>query len=331
MKNDKNNISNEHTKTVSFVTWVGTGINIILAAVKGIFGYMAGSKVLIADAIHSLSDLATDAAILIGVKYWSAPPDDEHPYGHGKIETLVTFAIGLLLAGVGVLMGYDAIKIMINIIIVEKKAPTSEMNIALWFALMAAISSIIAKEILYRWTVKKGKEIASSAVIANAWHHRSDALSSIPPALAISGVIIGNLMGFNLWFLDPVGTIIVCYMLFMAAWDISVPSLSALIDTSANRKITASIFVATRAVDGVVTTHKIRTNHISLNTIKVDLHILVNRNFTVLKGHKISSDVKRALLKLKIENDNTQIIDVLVHLEPATHKEYESYINNKGK
>ncbi len=325
------NISNKQTKEISFVTWVGTIVNIILAAVKGAFGYLANSKVLIADAIHSLSDLVTDIAILVGVKYWSAPPDSEHPYGHGKIETLITFLIGAALAFVGITMGCGAISTFFNIVILDKAPPTITIDTMMFLALAAAVFSIISKEILYRWTVKKGIKIGSSAVIANAWHHRSDALSSIPPAVAIGGVIIGSDMGYDFWFLDPVGTLIVCYMLLHAAWDIAGPSLYALIDTSANRRVSTSIFIETRKIPEVVTTHKIRTNYIGMDAIKVDLHVLVNRDLSVLKGHLIADEVEKNLINMKIENDKTRILDVVVHIEPATEKEYNSYINNKGK
>ncbi len=327
-----NNITDKQKITIiSFVTWIGTVINLLLSILKILFGYLANSKSLISDGVHSISDLATDAMILIGVKYWNAPPDKKHPYGHGKIETLITFIIGLLLIGVAIMLGYEAISVLYNVLINNASPPLIQVNIATWIAMIIAIISIISKELLYRWTIKKSKQVKSSALLANAWHHRSDALSSAPPAIALAGIILGNHISYNLWFLDPIGTLLVCYMLLRAAVEISKSSVSTLIDTSANRVVKILIYKSVKSIDGVISNHKIRTTYIGANSIKVDLHIMVDAEISITQGHDIATAVKYKLLSLDTKKEEVTILDVLVHIEPATRKQVSSYNNNKRK
>jgi cation diffusion facilitator family transporter len=157
------------------VTWLGAFVNLFLTSFKFVAGILGHSSVMIADAVHSLSDLITDAAILLGMHFWSHPADQEHPYGHAKIETLVTLFIGAVLAAVGIGLLYDAVLSLIGILNQKADPPPPT-----WLPLSAALVSIAVKEWLYRVTVKVGMETKSSATIANAWHHRSDAMSSVP-------------------------------------------------------------------------------------------------------------------------------------------------------
>lgn len=303
---------------ISRVTWVGAVINILLTILKALAGVLAGSRTLMADAIHSLSDLVTDAAILIGVRFWTAPADHDHPYGHQKIETIITLAIGLALAFVGLGLGYEAVVSLFRNFSGKGHPPALPASgILLWFGLSAALVSIVSKEALYRWTMKKGQEIGSSALAANAWHHRSDAFSSIPPVISIGGSIIGLNIGYNLWFLDPIGTIAVCLMLLKAAVDIIKPTFSVLIDASADRELCGAIEETVLATPGIIATHKIRTRCICGDSVAVDLHILVDGGLTVAQGHDLAAEVKYKILNIRLNGLGTKAIDVIVHVEPA--------------
>ena len=182
-------------KRVRRVTWIGLLTNFALSGLKFAAGYFGRSQALIADAIHSLTDTTTDIAVIAGSHYWSRPPDDCHPYGHRRLETLVTAFIGIVLAGAGIGIGWEAI----STLHMHQAEPPG------WFALYAAMASIVIKEVLYRWTAKVGKTIKSPALAANAWHHRTDAISSLPVLIAVGGALI-----FPTWaFLDHVGAAIV--------------------------------------------------------------------------------------------------------------------------
>ncbi len=306
----------ETIREVSRVTWVGVAVNVGLAVLKTVGGILGHSTALLADAVHTVSDLATDAAVLIGVRYWTAPADAEHPHGHRKIETLVTLAIGVALAAVGVVMGWNSVTDLIRIVAERAFPPAGAMGAASWLALGAALLSIVFKELLYRWTARKGIALESSAVVANAWHHRSDALSSIPPALAIAGQGIGGRYGHDLWYLDSIGTLVVCVMLLQAAWEVVKPTLSSLLDESADRKLCSAIRRTVLTTPGVIDTHRIRTRVIGANAVAVDLHVFVDRDLTVLEGHAIAAKVKYAILRLGADA-SARPVDVMVHVEPA--------------
>jgi cation diffusion facilitator family transporter len=286
----------QHAAQVRWVTWVGLVINLMLSALKLTAGIVGASQAVVADAIHSLSDGVTDVAILVGVRYWSKPPDAEHPHGHRRIETLVTGMIGLLLAGVAVGLVYNAL-----VTLREKHgAPPG------WIAFAAAVVSIISKELLYRWTIMMGRRIKSPAVIANAWHHRSDGLSSIPAAVAVAAAALSP--GWS--FLDHVGALVVSVFILQAAWSIMAPALGQLIDTGVSKDARDRIRSVALAVDGVKLVHAIRTRHVG-SGVQVDLHVKVDGDMTVRKGHDISEVVKRHLIA-----DGPDVVDVIVHLEP---------------
>jgi cation diffusion facilitator family transporter len=265
----------------------------VLKFVAGIFGR---SQAVVADAVHSLSDSSTDVAILVGVRYWSQPPDLGHPHGHRRIETVITTVIGVVLAGVAVGLIYNALTTLHE----RDAAPPG------WIAFAAALVSIFSKEMLYRWTFVVGKRIKSSAVVANAWHHRSDAFSSIPAALAVAGAAVSRSWSF----LDHVGAVVVSLFIFQAAWRIAWPALGQLVDAGASWKDLERIRTIALGTEGVGTVHAIRTRHIG-SGFQVDLHILVDGRMTVREGHDISEAVKQNLLA-----DGPEVVDVVVHLEP---------------
>ncbi|MDR2726227.1 MAG: cation diffusion facilitator family transporter [Candidatus Adiutrix sp.] len=303
-------------KSISQVTWVGLWVNLALIVAKGLGGWWAGSRTLLADAVHSLSDLITDGAVLVGVRYWAAPADADHPYGHGKIETLVTLVIALALALVGVSMAYGSLAALYR----AAAAPATKSlaaTTATWAALGVALVSIASKEFLYRWTAARGAALKSSALVANAWHHRSDALSSIPPVITIGAGAAGARQGHDLWFLDPVGTVVVAVMLIAVSFKMARPALSTLLDASAGRRLSAAIREAAAATPGVLSGHKLRTRFLGPDAAEVNLHILVDGGLTVADGHRIAADVKYRLLALTVPGLETRIVDVLIHLEPG--------------
>ena len=282
-------------KVVSKVTWVGVAVNLFLSAIKLVFGVLFNSATLIADGIHSLSDLISDAAILIGVRFWSAAPDTNHPYGHGRIETLVTMLIAVLIGVVSFVIAKNAIESFSH----PQAAPGLP-------AAIAAAISIAAKEILFQWTAKKAKKVSSSALYANAWHHRSDALSSIPAFLAILFAFIYP----NLTFIDAIGAIIVAAMLFVMSLKLLVPALFQLSDAGATKDMYAKIHTIASSISGVRDAHAIRSRQIGQGYF-IDLHIEVDPAMSVYDAHEISERVAKEIIK-----DTPGIVDVVVHIEP---------------
>ena len=278
------------------VTLWGLVVNLALSAIKFLFGVVGASQALVADAVHSLSDMVTDVAIVVGAGFWSAPADAEHPYGHGRIETLITSAIGIMLGAVGVGLGYRAILTL----------PQWHDSRPGWTAFAAACLSIVAKEILYRWTANVGKRVKSSALVANAWHHRSDALYSVPVAIAVLGTHIWPEWGF----LDHIGAVVVSVLILHAAWEITWPALRELVDAGAKEHERQAILKLALDTEGVQSVHKLRTRSIGPG-LQVDLHVLVEPELSVREGHAIAGVVKERLLE-----HGPNVIDVLVHVEP---------------
>ncbi len=286
----------ETMRQVQKVTVWGLAANLALAAIKFVFGILGNSQALVADGVHSLSDSTTDIAVIVGARFWTQPADEEHPYGHGRIETMITFFIGLVLGIVGLLIAYRAIQ---TIGMDHRSAPG-------WIVFAAACISMVSKELMYRWTVLVGKRIKSSALMANAWHHRSDSLSSLPVAIAVLGTKIQPEWAF----LDHIGAIIVAVLIIQAAWKISWPTLKQLADTAASEEERRKLIALARIVDGVKDVHALRTRHIGPG-LQVDLHVLVDPNLSVSRGHNIAGIVKRKLL-----DDGPDVVNVLVHIEP---------------
>jgi len=291
MNNTKANI-----KKIKDTALISLSVNILLTALKFACGIIGKSQVMMADAAHTLSDTVTDVAVFAGAEYWSKPPDKEHPYGHRRIETLITIFISLSLASVGFVLAYNGL-----ICLLEGNVQKTG-----WIAFIAAIISLFSKEILFRWTFAIGKKTGSSALIANAHHQRSDALSSIPAAIAVAASAINP----KLWFLDDIGAIVIAFFILSIAWKIGCPALSELIDTGAPQKDLEYIKSLTLEVNGVRDAHKVRTRYVG-SGIQTDLHILVDPEITVRKSHMISDAVKHHLI-----SKGPNIIDAVIHVEP---------------
>ncbi len=293
-------MTSHHIHQVKLVTWTGMLVNILLSVFKIFAGYFGRSQTVLADGFHSMSDTVTDVAVIVGVNYWNQPPDETHPHGHGRIETIITQFIGIALLLVAAGIFYRAI-----VTLHEMHSEPPDI-----IALIAALLSIVSKEVIYQWTVFVGKRIKSSALVANAWHHRSDALSSIPAALAV-----GVARLYPSWsFVDHVGAIIVSLFILQAAWKIVWPSLKELADTGASPEIKNEIEDIILSTNGVLSVHKTRIRKIGYG-YQVDLHIQVEGDITVFKGHNISEEAKARLIQ-----KGPNIIDVIVHLEPQKHE-----------
>lgn len=292
MGNGKEN----EAKVAKQVTWIGMIMNILLSGFKFIAGILGHSQAMVADAVHSFSDLTTDIAVLIGIQYWASPADEDHPYGHERIESIVTAFIAVALFAVGVGIAYNG---LITVFEPDKKSPEA-------IALVAALISIITKEWLYRWTVKKGKEIDSSSVVANAWHHRSDALSSIPALVAVALAMAHP----KLAFLDHVGAAVVALFIIKVSFEILKPVIQELSDKGATRSQVNTIDSIAMKVNGVKEVHSIRSRRVGSGYF-VDLHVLVDGKMSVQDGHDIARSVKHELI-----NKGPKVLDVIVHLEP---------------
>lgn len=286
----------DREKIVRKVTWVGLWVNLFLAAIKFTAGIYGRSQALVADAIHSLTDLTTDIAVIAGSHYWSRPPDENHPYGHRRLETLVTVFIGVVLIAAGIGIGWKAISAL-----QEKHASPPG-----WIAVAAALASIVCKESIYRWTAMTGRRVKSAALAANAWHHRTDAFSSIPVLIAVAGARV-----FPSWsFLDHLGAVVVSMFILHASIKIIWPGLSELIDVGAPKETRKKIRDIALKNEGVLQVHDIRTRYIS-SSIQVDLHIVVDGLITVRQGHDIADDVKARII-----DRIPEVLDVIVHVDP---------------
>jgi cation diffusion facilitator family transporter len=280
---------------VRFAGWVGLVVNLALAGTKLAAGLIGHSQAVVADAIHSLTDTVTDVALILGVRYWSAPADERHPHGHRRFETLITVLIGLMVAAAAVSIGWDAIASL--------GRPTAPPSMV---ALIAAILSIGIKEGLYHWTVRLARETGSSALKANAWHHRTDALSSIPVAVAVAVAMIDH----RLAIVDQVGALVVAVFVLHASLRIIRPAVDQLADAGAPRSHRREIERLALDVDGVLAAHALRTRYIG-SELAVDLHVEVDGDLSVADGFRIAREVKEGLLER-----GPDVADVVVQIEP---------------
>ncbi|MEE4176760.1 MAG: cation diffusion facilitator family transporter [Bacteroides sp.] len=267
------------------VTWVGFFSNLGLTVFKLVAGILGHSGAMIADAIHSVSDFATDLVVVGSLKVSSRPSDGNHKYGHGKVETLAAALVGMVLAVVGLGILFNGAK---NIYTHYRIEALQSPGI---IALMAAILSILIKEFLYRYTIGVGKRINSQVVVANAWHHRSDAYSSIGTVLGIGGAIF---LGPRWVILDPLAAMVVSFFILKVAYKISRDSLAELIETSLPHQQEQEILDLAAAIQGVFNPHDLKTRKIG-SDIAIDLHINVKRELNVEEAHDITDELEDCL------------------------------------
>jgi len=287
------------------VTLVGIASNLVLSIIKFIGGVIGNSAAMVADAVHSLSDLLTDVIVLITIKIGQKPKDDNHPYGHGRAESLGTAVVGffIILAGIG--LAYEAWEIV-----------QSEVSqIPKLLAAGTALISIFIKEWLFRYTRSVGKKSNSSILLANAWHHRSDAISSIAALIGI----LGSMAGFPV--LDPIASAMVSFMIMKVGYELTLGGFRDLMDTALNEKDTQKLQATIDNISGVIKSHDLRTRKIG-EEILMDVHIQVDSDLTVTEGHEVAERVRRQVIK---NYPNTQ--DILVHVDGYDDREVESIYN----
>lgn len=290
-------------KKIRNVTLWGAIVNLALTAGKLASGVLGGSAAMIADAVHSLSDLLTDVVVIIFTHISSKGKDRKHSFGHGKFETLATLMIGVVLAVVGAELMTNGVKSIISVIngeIIPRPG---------YIALVAAAVSIIVKEILYQVTVKVGRNTNSPVVIANAWHHRSDALSSIGALIGIGGAIV---LGDKWTILDPITSCCISIAIIVVAVKISMPSISELLDTSLPEEIEDEIIATSLSVPGVLDIHELKTRRNGISFIII-AHIVVNPEISIVEAHDIATEVENALMT-KFGNES----QISIHIEPGT-------------
>ena len=284
-------------KAARKVTLLGLFINTFLILLKFSAGIFGDSQALIADAVHSISDLFTDAVVLLGIKIGSKPPDEEHHFGHARIETLASAMVGLALIGTAVFLGIDA---ALNIHRHTEYHPTG-------IALIGAGVSIAMKEALYRYTVLIGRSIKSQLIVANAWHHRSDALSSVAVLLGVAGTLIKP----SWHILDAFAALIVSFFIIKVGLDILGKTLREFTDTAPRPEIIEKLMQLSRAVDGVMDAHDLRVRTAG-GFYQAEIHIVVDGQLTVFQGHRIAKTVERCLTEEMDELDR-----VIVHVDPV--------------
>ena len=289
-------------KEIYKVTLVGSAGNVALMAFKFVAGILGHSAAMVADAVHSLSDFVTDLIVICFVRVSAKPQDESHDYGHGKFETMASFFVGLALtaAAIGIIVS-GALKLVDWLRGEQLPAPG---RLALW----AALISIVVKELLYQYTARAGKRLDSQAVVANAWHHRSDALSSIGAAIGIGGAI---LLGDRWTVLDPLASIVVGAMLVKVAVNVLHGSMNELTECSLPAETEREIEDIIRSCPDVCEPHNLRTRKIGAR-IAIEAHIRMDGNTTLDVAHDRATDIEN-LLKERFGSQT----HVTLHMEPT--------------
>lgn len=276
----------ERDKKVYRVTLLGSVVNLLLLVFKFVAGVLGHSAAMIADAVHSLSDFVTDLIVIVFVKISSKPEDADHAYGHGKYETLASCIIGLALIVVGVMMGYNATAKIVDV--VRNGTELASPGI---IALAAAVLSIVLKEWMFRITRKVAREVDSPAVEANAWHHRSDALSSVGTAIGIGGAV---LLGSKWAVLDPIAALVVSVFIVVQAAKILSDAIGQLMEKSLPRDVEQRICEIVYEEEGTSDIHHLRTRKIG-SQISIELHVRMNGSLTLREVHGKSIAIEKRL------------------------------------
>ena len=292
-------MNQDRFKQAEFAAWLGIAINIVLTIVKGVIGVKANSKALVADAVHSASDIAGSFAVYVGLRAAKQPPDDEHPYGHGKAESVAAIIVAVILFIAGIQMGKTSVESFFSSV----KAPGG-------IAIYAVVFSIIVKEALFRYKFKLGKKLNSEALIVNAYEHRSDVYSSIAALIGIGASILGGIMNIG-WLVygDPVAGVLVSILVMRMAWKLGGNSIHSALDhvlpdeeTEAFKKVVLSV----PEVKRIDMLHAREHGYYVIIDLKISVHPLM----TVEEGHLVGKRVKEKLMS----HDNVH--NVLVHINP---------------
>lgn len=292
---------NNRQKEIVKITLWGSVANFILLILKFAAGIIGHSSAMIADAVHSLSDFVTDIIVLVFIHVSSKPKDQSHDYGHGKYETLATSIIGFVLLFVGAGIFWSGLT---KIIAFSKGEPLESPGM---IALIAAIVSILVKELLYQLTRAVGKKVNSQAVVANAWHHRSDAFSSIGTLIGIGGAI---LLGPKWRVLDPVAAVVVSFFIVKVSLELIMPAINDLLEKSLPDETENEIVSIIRNVNEIKDPHNLRTRRIG-NDYAIEIHVRVDGSVSVSHAHELTLEVEKRLREQYGENTH-----IAVHVEP---------------
>ena len=276
-------------------TWVSVAVNVVLSSLQIVVGIVAASQGLVADGIHSLSDLVADFVVLVAGRHSQKDADEDHPYGHQRFENAASLALGLLLLGVGVAMVWSAVGKLQT----PESIPTAHA-VALWVALAA----LVAKELLFRYMLAVAKRVKSGMLVANAWHARSDAASS----LVVSLGLVGNLLGYPL--LDPVAALIVGLMVAKMGWGFGWDALHDLMDRAVDEDEVQAIRDTLLKTPGVAGVHDVRTRKMG-DMVVADAHIEVDALLTVEQGHNIAVAARAAVMQ------RHRVLNLMTHVDPA--------------
>ncbi len=285
----------ERASVASRTTWVSVAVNVVLSAVQLVVGIWASSQALVADAIHSLSDLVSDFVVLFAGHHGRKDADTDHPYGHYRFETAASLVLGVILLTVGLGMAWSAVHKLES----PETIPTVHA-----FALWVAGGALVAKELLFRYMLRAAKAVKSSMLVANAWHARSDAASSLVVGLGL----IGNLAGYPL--LDPMAALVVGFMVGKMGWSFGWDALHDLMDRAVNEEEVQAIRHTLEQTPGVAGVHDIRTRKMG-DMIVVDAHIEVDATLSVEAGHNIAVAARQAVMQ------RHRVLNLMTHVDPA--------------
>ncbi len=292
---------NIYFKEAKKVTFIGVFINIFLFVFKILFGYIGRSSALIADGIHSFSDLSSDIVVILGLKLSSKPSDEKHKYGHGKYETFANLVLGTFLFFAAIEIFYYSFEEIIRIF------KGGEVLTPAWFTVIIAALSILFKTYIFIFTKKAGKKFGSELLISNAYHHLTDSISSLVVLLGIVGS--KTLPGF--WrFLDPLAALILSIIIFILSFNILKSSFDELLERSIGKEEEEKVLKIINSVKGVYDPHNLRTRRIG-NYIAVDVHIRVNKELNITEAHNLASQVEK-----KLKECFSERLIINIHIEP---------------
>lgn len=295
VSSDKTTAHQLRYRDVYKVTLIGSVLDFVLGTIKMAVGWLVNSQALIADGIHSFSDVLTDMMVLYAAKHAHKAADEDHPYGYGRIETLATVSLGVVLMTVGLGIAYGSI---------ERLYSSAALLDLGFLALLVALVSVIAKEWIYRYTMAVARRLRSDMLMANAWHSRSDAFSSIVVVIGIAGTMLGYS------YLDAIAAVVVAAMISKIGFNLIRSSTRELIDTALEQDKVNEIRAQIFAVSGVRSAHTLRSRK-SAGAAFVDVHIQVDPRLSVSEGHQIAHAVRQRLLQ-RVE----EVADVIVHIDP---------------
>lgn len=297
-------MTSSREKKIYKVTAIGSVVNILLVVFKFIAGFVGRSSAMVADAVHSLSDILTDLIIIVFVKQASKPIDHTHEYGHGKFETLATLIIGVILIIVGLGIMISGVEDCIKFFQGERGEKPRMI------ALIAAVLSIVLKEGAYRYTLYHGKKINSPILIANAWHHRSDAFSSIATLIGVTGSMF---LGKNGLILDPLAAILVSFYICKSGYDVIRPSIDELLEKSLPVETEKEIREILKSVEGIEGIHNLKTRKIGTR-IAIEAHAEMDGNISLEEAHKIATTAEKEIKKKYGPKTH-----IGIHMEPGKH------------